>query len=185
MSNNIRLILLIIFIFITHSVQAQSLARLDLKKGYYNLKLGDDISKWEPQSIQFISSGSETAYFYKGQDISDLYGHSVKKVILNFYNKKLSSIILDFGIWDAPEEGKYTNLDKSLDRLNDVIDILKSAYGSPSDVSNDTNAEKVAVYWEAKSKYILINLNYLGVRKGSRVTIEFGNTKSTVNSLIK
>ena len=167
------LIIALFFSFVNS--KAQSSNALDSKLGYYNFTLGDSYKKWSSQLQLFLDGNTQKSYIYKNGELPNLYGNDVKRVLLTFVDQKLTLITIELSAWDAPQEGRYSDLKKSLDKLTELLNSYKILYGNPTENQTDIKTGKVAIYWEGKFKYLLLKLTYLGVTKGSRITIDFGN----------
>lgn len=176
------LLLLLTFLFVTNS-KAQSLNALDAKLGQYNFKLGDSYQKWSSHLQLFLSGNIQKSYFYNSDKTLSIYDYPVKKVLLTFVNQKLALITIELSIWDEPINGGYSDLDKSLEKFASLFEKYKSLYGKPTENKADEKTGNVAIYWEGKSKYLLSKLTNLGVKKGSKVVIDFGDKNQMSSSI--
>ncbi len=121
-----KAIFIIIIIFFSNSIVAQSVNDLDIKNGFRHLKLGSTPSQIKnivKQENQFSKNPHVVAYYYVGSDIDNIFNVKVDEIKLSFFKNKLFNISITFG-----------NLEESKDfevyEFNDILSALERTYGT-------------------------------------------------------
>ncbi|MGV0968963.1 hypothetical protein ACTS9U_13410 [Empedobacter falsenii] len=118
-----KIILLSILIITTNVLNAQSLAQLDIKNGFRNLKLGTPPSSISNKISVKTNFDNVKIYKYTGKDINSVYGIKVSEIKLHYYNNKLMTITINFGdAFDGPE---FT-----ISQYNSIITSLEGVYSN-------------------------------------------------------
>jgi hypothetical protein len=124
------------------SAKGQSLKNLDTDFGIEKFKLESSyyIHKNDLQYFHINSQGVEF-YTYKKLDIKEVFGVPIKEIMLSFFNNKLYSISINFGVLS-----KNQNLT--------LLDNLKNKYDLPSIIQPNDNERVYVAEWITGKTYL-------------------------------
>jgi hypothetical protein len=173
--------------FISYSATCQTIEKLDVKNGFKDFTLGDNLSKWQSQLSfegDYDDDGSK-AYLYTGECCTKIFNYNVEKIILRFSNNKLASINITTEKFQKSyeESGKYTDW-----RSDDFESIKKSfsiLFGNPTDIETSKNSSEVTHFWLGKKVGLISKYENLGYKSGDRQQIsiiDITALKSSVES---
>lgn len=168
---NLKFLLVILTSFIYTYANSQSISNLDKSHGFKDFKIGDSYQKWAGQINKlFEGRESEVMYEYKGTCCTIAYNQPVKSIVLMFRNDKLTSINI---VIQSPG----TEINEPLDQFTQLNNILQSLYGKPTAFNSDANSGKAYYGWTTDKIYLMSDFKYLGLEKGSRISLAIGDVK--------
>lgn len=130
------------FILLALSAKGQGLKNLDADFGIKKFKLETSYSIYKNDLKYFdINSQGLEFYTYKKLDIKEVFGIPVKEIGLCFFNSKLYSISINFGVL-------------SKNQSLTLIDNLKNKYDLPHIIQPNDNERVYVAEWVTGKTYL-------------------------------
>ena len=132
------------------------LSDLDAKNGFKDFKLGDSYSKWAPYLGNIKKGLNDTLATYTGSCCQTVFEYSVRKIVLQFENKKLTGISISLVPFSQESNTDY--------QLNKLINYFKGLFGNftaldRAPANSPQNIPISTYHWKAK-KVLLTVLTY-------------------------
>jgi hypothetical protein len=167
-----KLLSWIICLMLIQSAFCQTIDKLDTKKGFKDITLGDSYSKWQ-EELQYegIYDDGSKAYHYIGPCCQKVFEYPVDSIILRFENDKLVVISITTKKIQKgyKESGVYSRW-----RADDLFSVESSfsyLFGKPTSYQSKEGKSDVSYIWDAKNVILITTYNYLGIDFGDRLKI--------------
>ncbi len=121
----------------------QDLSNLDIKFGINRFKLESSFELYKTKlTYKFDGNEKVKYYYYSGKDITELFGVTIDRITLGFYNKKLYTISYFFK--------PITNLNEKV-----ILSRLKDLFGTPDFSSGESDLPYQWGYsWETNKTFL-------------------------------
>lgn len=137
-------ICVIIFILLCSEFLFSQISSIDKKKGYKELKIGNDYSSLDSKRLLFVKNeDNKKVYSYTGiAYFEDFFGGEVMSIYITFIANKISSIYLNIR-----KKFLVESVDQSI--LNYPLNDLKMIIGSPTSSSyNNTDSGTIGILYD-------------------------------------
>lgn len=126
------LLLITALLTISITVEAQYID-LDKKKGFKDLKIGDDLSKWKSDLQELGATTGTKAYKYVGYCCTEILDYKVKEIRLFFdLEDKMVNMEIKFSMKDLDKDGYILT-----GEVMQVAKVFNSYFGNPTSQSID------------------------------------------------
>ncbi len=175
---------ILIFIFLKFSFFAQNIDKLDEKKGFKEILIGDSFDKWK-SSLKYngINNDGSSEYLFIGSCCKKLFDYNIEQINIVFYQNKIVEIRIITEKFQKPKNisGEFTEFRE--DDFKKINDSFISLFGKPSSVEIPENSGIVIYYWISKNIYLFSKYEYLGVNNGDRQVVIVSDLKYSKKSL--
>lgn len=160
-------IVLIIFVSIFISLNSQTIAQLDIKKGFKDFQIGDSYAKWSKDLI-YLKTESENVkiYQYKGDCCLTIFDYEIDRIVLTFKDEKLVVISIVTKKFQKPfnESNQYTKW--RVDDFQKINNAFINLFGKETQVVKNDKTVEITYIWKAINIILFSTYNYLGVKNG-------------------
>lgn len=162
-------------------VNSQTNFELDSKNGFKDFQIGDSYSKWVKDLIFSRQGGnSSTIYKYMGSCCRKVFDYNVRQIELEFMNSKLITIFITLEQWEKPlVNGEFTDLNKCLDKFEDIRSNFVYLFGEPARLDSDENTGRITLLWAGRKIALSATCEYQGVNNGCKPYVIIGDISST------
>lgn len=164
-----RTILIIISILCTTFLSAQS--KLDEKRGFKDIRIGDKLDKWENSLSNKQIQGNQERYLFNNTCCNRMFSYDISEIYLVFENRELKRIQIysdwfkDSGVWGDTE-------------FTDIKENLEAVFGEATGLFEPKDEEGVFIwYWNGKEIYLQSRYDWQGSFSPSRVVIDIVDKK--------
>lgn len=177
---SLKILFLILLLVVTAKSNSQSLAILDQKNGFKELKFGDPISKWEKMFIEQMDAKQagvgEKSYSINSPCCDKVFEFKIEQLVVTFYEDKLVRIYITIENFKNHYQLEYTNYGQGYKQLNSNF---SSLFGSPTGSQMPPNGNPCHewTYWIGEKVYLKTYYKYLGIYDGDIAIVDIGSKK--------
>ena len=189
MKNLIYYLTLISLITLIGNSSAQSLADLDKRNGFKELKLGDSYNKWAKDLVKLSSNKyakpGESFFRYRGNCCLKIFEFDVKEIVLTFNEDKIIRIYIQLVNFQ-----KFYNRDHTIgfsktggyEKLNSKF---TSLFGKPSGsyMPEDGTPYHIQTGWFGQEVYLKTYYKYIGTKEGEYAIVDILSAKYAKQNL--
>ena len=158
------------------NIYCQSLADLDARNGYKDLKLGDSFNKWSSDLTELFRDDAvkgERYFKYNGMCCTKVFEFPVERIILTFYDNKIVRIYIELQNFQTFYKRQYTTGFSKDGGYNILNSEFASLFGKPSDskFEKDGNPYHIFTGWFGQKVHLESCYKYIGAAEGEFAVI--------------